>query len=230
MRGVVQVAGIHDKAEADMLAEEGVDWLGLPLRLPKYNEDISEGDAAAVIASIQPPHAGVLISYMTIASEVKAFCDVLGVRTVQLHGDVETSELRALKKLDPDLYVLKSLVVKERNAEELLKIVDDAAEWVDMFITDTFNPATGAKGATALTHDWNVSAELVCRSPRPLMMAGGLTPENVAAAIEKVRPAAVDAHSCLEDASGRKDRDKVRKFVAESRAAFERVPGGISLG
>ncbi|MFE0517099.1 hypothetical protein ACFW2E_46520, partial [Streptomyces sp. NPDC058964] len=58
----------------------------------------------------------------------------------------------------------------------------------------------------------------------PLMLAGGLTPENVAAAIEAVRPAAVDAHTGLEDpATRRKDRQKVRTFVKEARAAFDRV-------
>jgi phosphoribosylanthranilate isomerase len=72
-------------------------------------------------------------------------------------------------------------------------------------------------------HDWDISAELVRISPRPLMLAGGLNPQNVAEAIEKVRPAAVDAHTGLEDASGRKDRLKVRTFVTEARKAFDRI-------
>ena len=113
--------------------------------------------------------------------------------------------------------------MKADNIDELRRIVEESAEWVDMFITDSFNPATGAKGATGLVHDWSISAELVRISPRPLMLAGGLDPANVAAAIEEVRPAAVDAHSGLEDATGRKDRLKVRTFVEESRKAFARI-------
>lgn len=223
MNGLIQVAGIIDQAEADLLCAEGVDWLGLPLRLPAKNDDISEAAAAELIGNLPAPHRGVLISYLTEAEEISAFCRQLGVRTVQLHGDVPTAELRALKGIDPELEVLKSLVVREDNVDELLKTVDDAGEWVDMFITDTFNPATGAKGATGLVHDWSVSAELVRRSAKPLMMAGGLNPENVAAAIERVRPAAVDAHTGLEGPDGRKDRAKVRTFVRESRRAFARL-------
>lgn len=225
MKGLVQVAGVIDEAEAALLREEGVDWIGLPLRLPKNNEDLSEADAVAVFAGIRAPHAGVLITYLTDAQEISAFCAEVGVRTVQLHGDVPAAQLRALKEIDPDLYVLKSLVVGEDNADELLKTVDEVAEWVEMFITDTFDPATGGKGATGLAHDWGVSAELVRRSPRPLMLAGGLGPDNVAAAIERVRPAAVDAHTRLEGPDGRKDRAKVRRFVRESRRAFALLEG-----
>ncbi len=220
MDNLIQVAGIIDADEAQMIANEGVEWLGFPLRLPSGKDDISETAATDIIAKLSQPHAGVLISYLTDADEISAFCTELGVKAVQLHGDVEIEQLRKLKQIRPDLYVLKSLVVKQDNADELLQLVDESAEYVDMFITDTFDPKTGAKGATGLTHDWSVSAELVRRSPKPLMMAGGLTPENVADAIRTVKPAAVDAHSGLEGPDGRKDMHKVRRFVSEARKAF----------
>jgi len=223
MNGLIQVAGVIDRAEADMILEEGADWLGFALRLPAGNEDISERDAAAIIGAIQPVHTGVIITYLTDADEIKAFCAEMGAVAIQLHGDVPPAELRKLRRGGSGLYVLKSLVVKPDNLDELSRTVADTAEWVDMFITDSFNPATGAKGATGLVHDWGVSAELARISPRPLMLAGGLNPRNVAAAIEAVRPAAVDAHTGLEDATGRKDRLKVRTFVQEARAAFDRI-------
>ncbi|WP_158839425.1 phosphoribosylanthranilate isomerase [Saccharothrix deserti] len=230
MQGLIQVAGIIDQAEADLIIEEGADWLGFALRLPAKNEDISEADAAAIVKAIQPEHKGVIITYLTDADEIKAFCAEMGVSAIQLHGDVLPAELRKLRDIAPDLYTLKSLVVKADNIDELAKIVEDSAEWVDMFITDSFNPATGAKGATGLVHDWGISAELVRISPRPLMLAGGLNPENVADAIQEVRPAAVDAHTGLEDATGRKDRLKVRKFVEESRKAFARIAAEARQG
>ncbi|MFE5731803.1 phosphoribosylanthranilate isomerase [Streptomyces sp. NPDC056528] len=220
---LVQVAGVIDAAEADMIIGEGADWLGFALRLPSGKDDIPEQDAANIIKGLRAPHAGVLISYLTDAAEISDFCTELGVVAVQLHGDVETGQLRLLKELRPDLFVLKSLVVKEDNAEELLRLVDETHPFVDMYITDTFDPKTGAKGATGLTHDWNVSAELVRRSPKPLMMAGGLNPDNVYDAIVAVKPAAVDAHTGLEGADGRKDRAKVATFVAEARRAFDAI-------
>ncbi|GAA2965953.1 phosphoribosylanthranilate isomerase [Actinokineospora diospyrosa] len=227
MHGLIQVAGIIDQAEADMIIEEGADWLGFALRLPAKNEDLSEADAAAIVKKIQPAHKGVIITYLTDADEIKAFCAEMGVDAIQLHGDITPAELRKLRGIAPELYLLKSLVVKTDNIGELTGVVEHAAEWVDMFITDTFNPATGAKGATGLVHDWDISAELARVSPRPLMLAGGLTPDNVAAAIEKVRPAAVDAHTGLENATRRKDRLKVRKFVTESRKAFAHIAAQV---
>ncbi|MCQ0025025.1 phosphoribosylanthranilate isomerase [Streptomyces somaliensis DSM 40738] len=220
---LVQVAGIIDAAEADMVVEEGADWLGFALRLPSGRDDIAEHDAATIIKGLRAPHAGVLISYLADAEEVSGFCHDLGVVAVQLHGDVATEELRRLREIRPDLFVLKSLVVREGNTDELLGLVDETHPFVDMYITDTFDPRTGAKGATGLTHDWNVSAELVRRSPKPLMMAGGLDPENVGDAIRAVRPAAVDAHTGLEGPDGRKDRAKVAKFIAEARRAFDEI-------
>lgn len=230
MQGLIQVAGVIDQTEADLIIEEGADWLGFALRLPAKNEDLSEADAAAIIKAIQPEHKGVIITYLTDADEIKAFCAEMGVGALQLHGDVPPAELRKLRTIAPDLFVLKSLVVKADNMPELTRIVDGASDWVDMFITDSFNPATGAKGATGLVHDWDVSAELVRVSPRPLMLAGGLTPDNVAAAIEKVRPAAVDAHTGLENPTRRKDRNKVRTFVQEARGAFARIADGPTRG
>lgn len=229
MKNLVQVAGIIDAEEAKLLSSEGVDWLGFPLRLPSGKDDISEPAATEIIASLQTPQAGVLISYLTDADQISEFCTELGVPAVQLHGDVEVEQLRKLKRIRPDLYVLKSLVVRADNADELLALVDECADSVDMFITDTYNPATGAKGATGLTHDWSVSAELVRRSPKPLMLAGGLTPENVAAAIHQVRPAAVDAHTGLEGANGRKCIDKTRRFVAEARRAFQQIDSASAV-
>ncbi len=94
---------------------------------------------------------------------------------------------------------------------------------MDAFITDTFDPATGASGATGKTHEWGISRELRALSPKPLILAGGLNPENVREAIETVRPAAVDAHTGVEDAEGRKDPAKVRAFVAAAREGFRRM-------
>ena len=86
----------------------------------------------------------------------------------------------------------------------------------DGFLTDTYVPGTGAAGAIGRTHDWALSRRLVELSPRPLILAGGLTPANVREAVAVVQPAGVDAHTGVEDASGRKDRAKLLAFVAEA--------------
>ncbi|WP_282096181.1 phosphoribosylanthranilate isomerase [Epibacterium ulvae] len=223
MENIVQVAGIIDSKEAELCFANGADWIGFPLRLPSGKDDISEADAKAIIKTLKAPQRAVLISYMTTAAEVSQFCDELGLDAVQLHGDISMEELAKLRQMRPDLYLLKSLVVSADNLPALRQLIDDSAEYIDMYITDTFDPKTGAKGATGMTHDWNVSAELVRHSPKPLMMAGGLSPDNVYDAIMQVRPAAVDAHSLLEGADKRKNAEKMRVFSAEAKRAFSEM-------
>lgn len=225
MRGIIQIAGIIDRDEADMLIEESVDWIGFPLRLTVNREDISEEHAAEIIGSLAYPTRGVLITYLRTADAILALCRKLGAMTVQLHGDTPLAETARLKTIAPDLRMLKSLVVRSGNFEALKSIVSQYADSVDGFITDTFDPDTGACGATGKTHDWGVSRRLVELSTRPVILAGGLTPDNVRQAILHVQPAGVDAHTGVEGPDGRKDRGKIRRFVAEARAAFSEMTG-----
>jgi phosphoribosylanthranilate isomerase len=139
---------------------------------------------------------------------------------VQLHGDIEMAELERLRQLDPGLTIVKSLVVGRQPASVLERLAVELAPLVDGFITDTYAAETGASGATGRTHDWAVSRRLVLLSPKPVILAGGLTPANMREAITTVRPAGVDVHTGVEDASGRKDRAKLLAFVTEAKAGF----------
>lgn len=203
-----------------MLEACGVTYLGFPLRIPVHREDLSEEDAARIIRRLQPPCYGVLITYLTGATEIKEFCNTLGARVVQLHADVDANELARLKKIDPTLTVIKSLVVGLHSDEDLVSMTGNLLPWVDAFITDTYDPATGASGATGRTHDWSISRRLVELSCKPVILAGGLTAENVREAVITVRPAGVDAHTGVEDETGRKSRQKVERFVHEAIAGF----------
>lgn len=220
---LVQIAGVIDAVEAHMLQQCGVRYLGFPLRLPVHREDLTEKDAAAIIKSLSPPALGVLITYLHEASEIAVFCHTLGARIVQLHGDIDGDELKRLKATDPNLIVIKSLVVGMRNERVLERMVADLSPFVDAFITDTFDPKTGASGATGKIHDWHVSRRLVELADKPVILAGGLTPENVRQAILEVRPAGVDCHTGVEYSTGRKSSEKVCKFLAEASAGFEMI-------
>src|SRR5262245_1943178 len=218
---LIQIAGVIDAAEAQMLQQCGVRYLGFPLRLPVHREDLTEPEAAAIIKSLAPPVFGVLITYLHEASEIAAFCHALGARIVQLHGDLDCNELQRLKTLDPNLTVIKSLVIGMRDNQALEATLRELSRFVDAFITDTFDPKTGASGATGKTHDWRVSRRLVELADRPIILAGGLTPENVKRAILEVQPAGIDSHTGVEDSTGRKNREKVQKFLSEANEAFD---------
>jgi len=201
----------------------GVRHLGFPLRLPVHREDLTEAEAADIMRALSPPAQGVLITYLSEAGAVAGLCRTLGARMVQLHGDVSKAEAERLRELDPGLTIIKSLVVGRHPVSVLERLAVDLAPLVDGFITDTYAPETGASGATGRTHDWAVSRRLVELSPKPVILAGGLTPANVRRAIAEVRPGGVDVHTGVEDASGRKSRRKVLAFVEEARAGFREL-------
>jgi phosphoribosylanthranilate isomerase len=217
---IIQAAGIIDQAEADMLISAGVDYLGFPLRLPVNKEDLSEEEAYEIIKQIPLPHRGVVISYSKTAEEAIELCKKLNCNIIQLHGQIEIDQLIKIKSIDPNLIIIKSLVIKGNNENELVKTVKETDSFVDAYITDTYDPVTRASGATGKTHNWDISKNLVELSTKPVILAGGLNPENVYDAILKVKPAGVDVHTGIENVTGRKDNLLLQKFVDESKKAF----------
>jgi len=220
---IIQIAGVKDLAEAEMAAGQGIGFLGFPLRLDYHRPDLSEAEAKNIIALLPDSVNPVLITYLTFAKEIIEFCDYLEVRWVQVHGYISADELAELKRIGPDLQVTKSLIVRGGNFEELSAEVEAYQADTDYFITDTYDESTGAKGATGKTHDWAISRKLVEMSPKPVILAGGLDPENVAEAINIVRPAGVDVHTGVEGPDGRKDLLKVRKFIEEVEIAGKAI-------
>jgi len=216
---VIQIAGVVDEAEAHMLATLGATHIGFPLRLPVNAPDTSEERAAEIIRALPDTAVPVLITYLDQANEIAEFCSELGCTAVQLHGAISPAELSRLRLIVPGLTVFKRLVVGE-GEHDLAQLCVECAPHVDAFITDTFDPVTGASGATGKTHDWTISRRLVELSPKPVILAGGLMPENVAAGIVATGCAGVDSHTGVENADGRKDPEKVRAFVKAARAAF----------
>lgn len=237
MKRLIQAAGVRSVEEARMLAGCGMTHIGLPLRLPVHKEDVSEEEARTICEAVS--HAGaqsVLITYLTDPTETLSLCRFLGVGGLQLHGAMPLAAVRELRQAAPWLFVIKSLVIgmgevgMGKNVEQaeaaLTALAREHAPYVDAFLTDTFDPSTGASGATGKVHDWAVSRRLAQALPRPLILAGGLAPANVAEAIAAVRPAGVDAHTGLEDATGAKDPELCRRFVAESLRGFAGLDQG----
>jgi phosphoribosylanthranilate isomerase len=227
--GLIHVAGVIDFDEARLLIDCGVRELGLPLVLGYHTEDLSQAAAADIVMRLGNRANFFLITYLDTARAIAALCRRLGVTTVQLHGEVSVSELHKLREDWPELYVIKSLIVRGSNLDALQDEMECFAVAVNAFITDTFDPGTGAIGATGKTHDWTVSAQLVAKSSRPVILAGGLNADNVREAITQVRPAGVDVHTGVEGPDGRKLRRRVERFVAEAQVAFQTSRDGLKL-
>jgi phosphoribosylanthranilate isomerase len=218
--GIIQIAGVKDLKDARVLVRAGIKFIGFPLHLDTNREDISVKEAAKIIAELKRPSYCVLITYLDKADEISDLCVQLGVKRVQIHGDIEIEELSRFKKANPDYFIIKSLIVRKDNLNELVNLVKKTTPYVDAFITDTYDPKTGASGATGKTHNWKIDRDLVRISRRPIILAGGLNPSNVAYAIKLVKPAGVDAHSGVEGKDERKDSNLVKEFVQNAKKAF----------
>jgi len=219
---IVQVAGISDQATASMLLECGIKFLGFPLRIEEDTDCIPDEKAREIVGTLPVDAVPVLITGLTGAEETALFCDYLGVKGVQVHSDMPVHEFELLREIRPELLITKSLVIGKHDFDRTLEEMDLFSPSADLFITDTYDPRTGRCGATGITHDWRLSRKIAELSPRPVILAGGLTPSNVREAINAVRPAGVDAHTGL-DTKGRKDPRLVRAFVMEARRGFDDI-------
>ncbi|MEE9254329.1 MAG: phosphoribosylanthranilate isomerase [Pseudomonadales bacterium] len=230
MRDAIQIAGIHDLEEAELVIACGVEFLGFPLRLKDAREDLTEQAARTIVSAVCGRVECVAITYLADAREIAELADFLRVGWVQLHGAMASSELAGLRRIRPHLKVIKSLVVSgDDPRQQLIDQISRLCDHVDAFIADTYDPATGRSGATGKVHDWNVSRQLVAQSPKPVILAGGLRADNVATAIGQVRPAAVDAHTGVEGSGARKDSARLQAFVETARKAFGRVAVGADV-
>lgn len=225
----IHVAGLVDFDEAKLLIDCGVKFLGLPFALDHHKEDLTVDAAAAIVSKVAKQANFFLITYLTKAQDIRRLCDVLSVQMVQLHGPTDPNQIQLVKQEAPELKVIKSLIVRYDNADPLLDDVQCFGSSVDAFITDTFDPETGASGATGKVHDWTTSRRLVESTDRPVILAGGPNATNVRQAIYTVQPAGVDMHTGIEGQDGRKSPDLTKRFVEEAEAGFADIgpkPGG----
>ncbi|MDX2170959.1 MAG: phosphoribosylanthranilate isomerase [Deltaproteobacteria bacterium] len=212
----VQIAGVSTLEEALATADAGADALGFTVRLPHgVHDGLTEAKARGIIAALPPFVASVAITYVDTARDAVDLCRYLGVTTLQLHGPFPSPELPLIRAGLPHLKLIRAVHVTGPAA---IAQARGLARHVDALILDTYDPATGRHGATGLTHDWSISRAIVDELRVPVILAGGLTPDNVAAAIAAVRPWGVDVHTGVENADGSRNLDTLRAFIAAARA------------
>jgi len=214
----VQIAGISSLDDALAAERAGADALGFTVRLPTgVHDDLTEAKARGIIAALPPFIATVAITYVDTARAAVELCRYLGVSALQLHGPFPTQELPLIRAARPHLKLIRAVHVTGPEAQAQARALERR---VDALILDTYDPATGRHGATGKTHDWTISRQIVAQTHTPVILAGGLTPDNVSEAIRAVRPWAVDVHTGVEHADGRRDLDKLRLFIERARASI----------
>jgi phosphoribosylanthranilate isomerase len=202
----VKICGITRLEDALAAAQAGADALGFNF-WPRSKRFI-EPRAAAEIVSLLPPFVATVGVFVDpTRDEALRAAEASGVQWLQLHGD-EPPELCASLPLP----VLKAIRVRHRASLDLLDEYDVAG-----FLLDADAPGYGGSGTA---FDWSLAAEAARRAP--IVLAGGLRPENVADAVRQVRPWAVDVASGVESAPGVKDHEKTARFIREAKGMKEK--------
>ncbi len=224
-----KICGVTRPTDARAIAAAGADAMGLNFypRSPRY---VTTEQAAQVTAAL--PDDRVLRVGVFVNESVDAILrsvEAARLSAVQLHGD-ESPEIVAALKLVP---VIRAFRLKKNGSEEILEFIRacQSRHPLAAILVDASVP--GQFGGTGVQADWNEVVRLAtglrdpklsqCGRNRPgLILAGGLTPDNIDQAIEQTRPDGVDTASGVEDAPGIKNAQAVARFVKRAHAAFAR--------
>lgn len=201
LRTRVKICGITRAEDAKAVVDAGADALGLVFYPPSPRAvDIA---AAKIIVADVPAFVSVTALFVNpTVEEVQSVLDSVRIDLLQFHGDEEDAFCRQFNRP-----YIKALRV--RQASDLVASCLRFPSALGILL-DSYKP--GVPGGTGETFDWSL---VPATPPKPIILAGGLVPENVAAAIEQVAPFAVDISGGVEAAKGIKDHGKINEFVKE---------------
>jgi phosphoribosylanthranilate isomerase len=217
---IVQIYGFTTPADIVAVQDLAIDNIGVVLDEGFGTWDgVDQQTARDIVAEIPDSMTTVALSLGTDFDRIARTVDVVQpdivhlVRADQMGPDA-VGEVR--RRLAP-VKVMSTVAVRDESA---IGAAQAFAGCSDYLLLDSHDPATGVVGATGLTHDWSVSTLIPPAVDVPVILAGGLGPENVAEAIAAVNPAGVDSEtrtSRLDD-KRRKDLGAVRRFVEIARS------------
>ena len=204
MKTQVKICGLTSVADALAAAEAGADLIGLMFYdgSPRH---VTFGTAVEIARALPPFVLRVGVFVNPEPDLVLRAIGDCGLNLLQFHGDEDSD-------FCTQFGVMSLKAVRVQSAESLLPLANFKT---DAFLLDAYSKA--GLGGTGEQFNWDLAVEAQ-KFGKPIFLAGGLTPENVADAVKKVRPFAVDVSSGVESAPGKKDAAKVRAFIAAVRA------------
>ncbi|OOK65336.1 N-(5'phosphoribosyl)anthranilate (PRA) isomerase family protein [Mycobacterium kansasii] len=212
----VKICGIGAPEDLVAAVAAGADAIGLIVGTTHHSEDELDIEQARHLAAATPVFvSAVLVTHLTDASRIVEVADLLGVETIQAHGNLSSAAARELWRHRANRRIIRTVHVTGPHS---LDEADQAAAAAHAVLLDSRTETR--LGGTGLTHDWTISRRIVERlHPLPVILAGGLAADNVGQAIHAVRPFGVDANSRLKAATGRKDPTSCAAFVTAATAS-----------
>lgn len=204
----IKICGITNLDDALLAADLGADALGF-IFAPSPRQ-ISLSNAQEIIKEIPPFVSCVGVFVNENIEEIREAVYKCSLDYIQLHGEESPEFCQNLLHLPQE--IIKTIRVKDKKSLEEVKSYLP----VKAILLDTF--AEDKAGGTGKTFNWNLAKEAK-KAGKPIILSGGLSPENVRQAIESVNPYAVDVSSNIESYPGRKNREKLTAFIKAVREA-----------
>jgi phosphoribosylanthranilate isomerase len=207
----VKICGLTRREDVEMAASLGADYVGVVLTAG-FGRSVAVAAAPALVRDVSATPVAVLVDELLESAAGAA--DALGAGVVQLHGQESPDLARELRSMGPwDVWK----AVRVRSAADLCAAVDAYAPVVDGILVEGWKE--GVVGGGGVKADLTVLESARAAVPRgvTLVLAGGLTPENVAEGVARVRPSVVDVSSGVEEGPGRKSRTLVQRLIEEAR-------------
>lgn len=214
----VKICGNTSMEDALLAAERGADAVGFVFAASP--RQVTAKQVETIVAGLPASLEKIGVFAGATAAEIESAVTACRLTGVQLHFETDhdiSSKLR--ERFGQKLRILHVVHYTDTLAENLGKLANDAS--IDGLLLDS--RTADAVGGTGIAFDWKAAATSVGNSisKKRIVVAGGLSPANVAEAIATLRPWGVDVVSGVEAAPGRKDPDKVRSFISHARAAAE---------
>lgn len=195
--------------------------MGVLVGVRHVAEDAVNLEVAGELLRWVPPYIGrYAVTHQSELDDLVAVVDALPIDTLQIHDRADPATLAALRHARPGLRLLKAVHIRPDEEVGWSAYVDVA----DAIVLDSVDLAADRIGGTGRVHDWSASADVVQACPIPVILAGGLTPDNVAAAVATVGPWAVNVNSGVES-GGRKDVGRVRALVEAANSCSRSTSG-----
>jgi phosphoribosylanthranilate isomerase len=227
-RLIVQIYSLTHPDDVRTLVDLGVEHIGLAPAGQGLLSELEPEKARDLFALLPNGTLGAALTVQTDLDALLEMVETVRPDIVQICSETNAfgvEEQRRLRERLPEaVRIMKAIEVGgPETAARALDAAERYAPVSDFFILDTDDPGITGIGAAGVVHDWDISAAIVERVGQqvPVILAGGLSPDNVAAAIRHVRPAGVDSYTWTNVAgnSRRKDPELSRRFVEEARRA-----------
>lgn len=216
----IKICGNRTVEDISAAVNAGADAIGLIAGVRHRSEDALEPQRAADLLRSMPVFvSSVLVTHLVTAEQVLQLHKAIPTSTIQLHDEIPVEEIRAIRQAIPYVPLIKAVGVVDETA---IATAQSFETDVDAILLDTH--ITDRIGGTGIVHNWSISRRIAAAVRKPIILAGGLRPQNVSRAIEVVRPYGVDVNSGVEYPNGDKDPVRTRDFVRIAKDYSFRLP------